>query len=99
MFEYSFVSFAAVASFVASLIAINIIIPVAYKVGLVDTPDKRKQHVGEVPLIGGIAIFIGVLTSTGFLYNTDASLDLYIISSAFIVFIGALDDIKACLFV
>lgn len=94
MFEYSFVSFAIGASFFASFFAIKIIVPVAFKVGLVDTPDKRKQHIGEVPLIGGIAIFIGMLTSTSLIYSVDASLDLYIISSAFIVFIGVLDDYK-----
>ena len=30
--------------------------PLAIAVGLLDTPNARKQHKGDVPVIGGIAI-------------------------------------------
>ncbi len=30
----------------------------AKKIGLVDLPDDRKDHKGEIPLSGGIAIFL-----------------------------------------
>src|SRR6185437_3580560 len=33
----------------------------ALALGLVDRPDQRKQHLGEVPLVGGLAIFTGML--------------------------------------
>jgi UDP-GlcNAc:undecaprenyl-phosphate GlcNAc-1-phosphate transferase len=33
----------------------------ARRVGLVDSPSRRKDHEGEVPLIGGIAIFLALL--------------------------------------
>ncbi len=36
--------------------------PIARKLGLVDTPSERKQHMGDIPLIGGIVIFV-VFTS------------------------------------
>ena len=32
----------------------------APRLGLVDTPNDRKKHVGSIPLVGGIAIFAGV---------------------------------------
>ena len=32
----------------------------AARLGLVDSPDDRKKHVGDVPLVGGIAIFVGI---------------------------------------
>jgi len=31
--------------------------PISNRVGLVDRPTGRKQHNGEITLIGGIAIF------------------------------------------
>ena len=34
---------------------------VAPAVGLIDTPNERKPHDGEIPLVGGIAIFLGLL--------------------------------------
>jgi UDP-GlcNAc:undecaprenyl-phosphate GlcNAc-1-phosphate transferase len=33
--------------------------PLAFAIGLVDKPSGRKTHIGEIPLIGGIAIFLG----------------------------------------
>lgn len=37
--------------------------PVARQLRLVDIPNERKVHDGEIPLVGGIAIFAGVLCS------------------------------------
>ena len=34
--------------------------PLAKSAGLVDKPDARKKHTGEIPLIGGPAIFVAV---------------------------------------
>lgn len=51
-----------VASFIALLItaiAILCLRPLALRIGLTDKPNQRKQHEGEVPLVGGIAVFIG----------------------------------------
>ena len=40
-------------------VCINLLMPVALHIGLVDTPGGRKKHIHPVPLIGGIAIFMG----------------------------------------
>lgn len=85
---------AVITSFVASFSAIKLIKPFANKIGLVDTPNGRKRHSGEVPLIGGIAVFMGVLTSCSILYPNGNILNLYLISSALIVFVGVLDDYR-----
>ncbi|MDH3380628.1 MAG: undecaprenyl/decaprenyl-phosphate alpha-N-acetylglucosaminyl 1-phosphate transferase [Gammaproteobacteria bacterium] len=37
--------------------------PVARAVGLVDVPSARKNHIGEVPLIGGLSIFAAVFAA------------------------------------
>ena len=34
------------------------------RLGLVDRPDARKRHTGDVPLAGGIAIFLTLLFGT-----------------------------------
>jgi len=43
--------------------------PLAKAVGLVDVPNARKVHEGEIPLVGGLAIFVAVFAAnviTGF---------------------------------
>jgi len=37
--------------------------PLAKSAGLVDRPDERKKHKGEIPLIGGPAIFVAVFAA------------------------------------
>jgi UDP-GlcNAc:undecaprenyl-phosphate GlcNAc-1-phosphate transferase len=37
--------------------------PLARSAGLVDKPDARKKHEGEIPLIGGPAIFVAVFAA------------------------------------
>ena len=38
----------------------------AESIGLVDRPDERKRHVGNIPLIGGLSAFFGVIVSMCF---------------------------------
>lgn len=64
----------------------------AKRVGLVDLPNLRKQHDGEVPLVGGVAVFI---TIAQFIYNNNEIMphaDLYLTIIAILTTIGALDD-------
>jgi len=42
----------------ATIILIVLLRPVAILIGLTDKPNTRKQHVGNIPLIGGIAIYM-----------------------------------------
>lgn len=60
--------------------------------GLVDKPNERKQHSGHIPLIGGISIFIAVLAASLLWLPDTLELRMYLIASAMMVFIGALDD-------
>jgi UDP-GlcNAc:undecaprenyl-phosphate GlcNAc-1-phosphate transferase len=83
-----------IVAFSTSFVAIKVIKPIAFKIGLVDVPNNRKRHIGEVPLIGGIAVFVGVLTACTVLYPQSPILNLYLISSALIVFVGVLDDYR-----
>ena len=77
---------------ITTLMVIPALKPLALKVGLVDTPNARKHHTGVVPLTGGIAIFLGTLTAALIAFPDDSTVQLFLISAAMIVFLGALDD-------
>ena len=49
----------ALVAFLVVVMLIPLCIPLARRTGLVDRPYDRKRHDGEIPLVGGIAIFIG----------------------------------------
>ena len=79
-------------SFFFAFLAIKFFKPVAIEVGLVDKPTERKQHSGHIPLIGGISIFLAVLAASLLWLPNTLELRMYLIASAMMVFIGALDD-------
>lgn len=79
-------------TFVFAFLAIKFFKPVAIEVGLVDKPCERKQHDGHIPLIGGISIFLAVLAASLLWLPNTLELRMYLIASAMMVFIGALDD-------
>ncbi len=81
--------------FFLTSIAILVLIPVAHFVGLTDKPSSRKKHDGEIPLIGGIAIYFGLLISVYMVgLNESGSREFYILSTALtlIVVLGLIDD-------
>jgi UDP-GlcNAc:undecaprenyl-phosphate GlcNAc-1-phosphate transferase len=79
-------------AFCCAFIAIKFFKPVAVEVGLVDKPSERKLHAGHIPLIGGISIFIAVLMASLLWLPNTLELRMYLIASAMMVFIGAVDD-------
>jgi UDP-GlcNAc:undecaprenyl-phosphate GlcNAc-1-phosphate transferase len=66
--------------------------PVARSVGLVDRPGGRKSHIGEVPIIGGIAMFLGMFTGIHVLMGVDPGISSVMIASLILVAIGVTDD-------
>ncbi len=83
---------AALTSFCFAFLAIKLFKPLAVDVGLVDKPNARKHHDGQIPLIGGISIFAAVLAASMLWLPNTLELRMYLIASAMMVFIGALDD-------
>ena len=77
----------------ATLVAIALVIalrPLAIRLKLVDAPDTRKQHDGEVPLIGGPVIWL-IVAAAGFVGPNNYPLSLYVAGLA-LVTLGMLDD-------
>jgi len=83
-----------VSAFSVSALLIHVLKRYAVRVGLVDYPCERKRHCGEVPLIGGVAIFLAfamcLLISDLRVMDHAALLS----GSMLLVVIGVVDDIK-----
>jgi len=78
--------------FSVSLVSVFVLRRLAIRINLVDSPDHRKNHDGEVPLVGGISIFLGVASTFLFFPVLGQQLTALVIASILIVAIGLLDD-------
>ena len=61
--------------------------------GLVDRPGGHKTHKGEIPLIGGIAMYLGVAASVLLFKPLNAWLP-FLAAGGLLLLIGALDDYR-----
>lgn len=80
-------------SFLLAAVLTAVFAPLARRAGLVDSPDHRKQHLGEIPLVGGLAIYLTVAFS---LLLTDLSLNMlrgFFAGSVLLVVVGIIDDL------
>ncbi|MGN6282665.1 MraY family glycosyltransferase, partial [Frateuria sp.] len=75
-----------------SALAIAILYRLAGAWGLVDRPDERKHHVGHIPLIGGLAAFLGVLAGAVVDGQTHLFTNVLLATAAVLALVGALDD-------
>lgn len=75
-----------------SALAVVVLRRLAVPLGLVDRPDQRKQHVGDVPLVGGLAIFIGVVAGAACYDKFQGFEEILLGTAAVLVLLGALDD-------
>jgi len=66
--------------------------PIAVNIGLVDRPSLRKTHDSEVPLIGGIAMIIGLTLSMLLLPTSLESYRILFFGIGVLAVVGALDD-------
>ena len=74
--------------------AIAVLRPISARLHLVDLPNQRKQHVGAIPLIGGISVFFGVLVSTLLTLPQEPALLVLLCCGVVIVVLGAIDDAR-----
>jgi UDP-GlcNAc:undecaprenyl-phosphate/decaprenyl-phosphate GlcNAc-1-phosphate transferase len=83
---------AAIACFFATLLAMAALRPVAVVVELVDKPGGRKTHHGEIPVVGGLAMFIGCILGAGLLPPNQFVSAALLSAAALVVLVGLLDD-------
>ncbi|MEO7386308.1 MAG: MraY family glycosyltransferase [Gammaproteobacteria bacterium] len=84
-------------AFIATIVLIVLLRPLAVRVGLVDVPNERKSHRAPTPLVGGLAIFVGL--GLGFFLCKDGPIplsprDVYSFFGAglLLVSVGVVDD-------
>lgn len=82
----------AVLACIVTLLFLKSMAPAARKIGLVDCPGGRKQHQGQVPLIGGLAISIGLTIGLLLLDISLSGFRAYLAGVVLLVVIGVLDD-------
>lgn len=79
-------------AFALTVLVIKLMKPVAIHLGMVDKPDVRKKHSGEIPLIGGLAIFISYIITSFVLNPQFLSVDVFFVASALLIIVGIIDD-------
>lgn len=75
-----------------TLIFMVIFRPMAIAVGLVDRPGGRKAHVGDVPIVGGIAMYFGIFFGFALVPNLGSEFWYLMLSGGLLVFVGGVDD-------
>jgi len=82
-----------------SLLVLKSVTPLANRMGLLDHPDDRKQHVGSIPLTGGIAITAGALFAFVIFQQivtttTTTTTSYILIGGALMLVLGMIDDVN-----
>jgi UDP-GlcNAc:undecaprenyl-phosphate/decaprenyl-phosphate GlcNAc-1-phosphate transferase len=77
---------------VSSAFAIALLYQHAEVLGLVDRPNERKKHVGNVPVIGGLCAFFGVLAGLLVAGPPYPFASYVLATAAVLVLVGAIDD-------
>ncbi len=78
--------------FITSGLSLLLLHRYASRLNLLDVPTNRKRHVGSVPLVGGISIFLGVWIGVLSCPLSIDSLLPFFVASLFITFTGMQDD-------
>lgn len=82
--------------FFVTFLSVVLLRPISSSIGLVDLPSDRKHHKGSIPLIGGIAMFIGIVLGmmSSQLMIEEKNLYAFILCSAILIITGAIDDFR-----
>lgn len=81
-------------AFSGAYISMPILRKLAIRFGIIDMPGGRKMHKVATPLLGGVAIYIGLLA--GILFNLDSAhlLIRILIGATLILILGLANDIR-----
>lgn len=82
----------ALTSFLGVVFAIKWLHPLTLKIGLVDSPNDRKEHSGIIPLIGGIGMYIAITIAALLFLPINQELGYILIAGGLLTITGAIDD-------
>jgi len=77
--------------FFVCMSAILLFEKIAPAIGYTDKPTSRKQHIGNVPVVGGIAIYVAFAISIAILRPDSENIPILVFSLLLII-LGVLDD-------
>lgn len=80
-------------AFVLSCLTTPFVIRLAFKIGAIDRPEKRKVHNRAMPRMGGMAIFVSFLICLIFILKVSGPFTGLIYGACIIFLVGLLDDI------
>src|SRR5579872_1094536 len=80
------------APFLATVLLISLLKPVARKFGLVDRPGPRKTHAEPTPLVGGAAITLAALATAVFVLPMTRDVVALGAASVLMLIVGTIDD-------
>jgi UDP-GlcNAc:undecaprenyl-phosphate GlcNAc-1-phosphate transferase len=83
---------ASFSGFVITAMAILALRPLALTLDLVDRPGGRKTHHGIVPLVGGLAMFLGISATLGLFPHEGVAVGPILGACALLTVIGLIDD-------
>ncbi len=81
-------------TFIFSLILVPIFKKVAFHIGAIDYPNKRRLNKVPMPTIGGVAVFFSFLLGYMIFGNKSSEMISILIASFIILMVGLIDDIK-----
>lgn len=73
-------------------VTIPILSRLALRFGFVDQPNARKIHQTPIPLVGGIAVYLGVVVALYVFAWFDYRVKGIVVASALVLLLGLLDD-------
>ncbi len=85
----------AAAALVSPIVTVGLLAalrPFAFQAGFLDRPGGRKAHRGDIPLLGGIAMFGGMFAGMAVMPGGDYALLPLFVASCILVGAGAIDD-------
>ncbi len=81
-------------AFFVTVAGVFLLRPLAIRVGIVDTPGGRKHHNGDIPLVGGAAIYLAVVGGLLLTPFADWPVGAFIVVSSILLLVGVVDDAK-----
>ncbi|GBD91223.1 putative undecaprenyl-phosphate N-acetylglucosaminyl 1-phosphate transferase [bacterium BMS3Abin04] len=82
-----------VASFITTIFLTPYFISILKKASIVDVPGGRKLHSQTIPRMGGLVIFLVVLTILNAFVQDFDTIKLLLVSSTILVLVGIIDDV------
>lgn len=83
---------AALVAFTVVLLFVFALRPVANAIGLLDHPGGRKTHVGVVPIIGGLCMYLSMLVVLPLIEPPVHGQTAFLMAAGLLVTVGAIDD-------